>query len=91
MTKGYLLVGLGNAPFPLTRHSVGHMVLEYFVRKWKLEWKIATGQGHFTKIPVESYADKNMMGELWLFKPLALMNLCGGPVKRAGNFYDLYR
>jgi PTH1 family peptidyl-tRNA hydrolase len=85
--KRYLLVGLGNPPLPLTRHSVGHMALDYLVEKWKLEWKVAD-QGHFAQLSVD--IEPEIKGDLWLFKPLSFMNLCGDFVLRASKMYSQY-
>ena len=81
----YLVVGLGNTPFPLTRHSVGHMAVDYLVEKWKLKWEKYTGQGCLARISTEANIEGDREGELFLFKPSSLMNLSGIPVSKMGK------
>jgi peptidyl-tRNA hydrolase, PTH1 family len=81
----HLVVGLGNSPFPLTRHSVGHMAVDYLVEKWKLKWENYTGQGYLARVSTGTNTEIGKEGELFLFKPFSLMNLSGVPVSNMGK------
>ncbi|KAF8444778.1 peptidyl-tRNA hydrolase [Boletus edulis BED1] len=76
-----LLVGLGNLPFPNTRHSVGHIIVDALASRFAIRMSPSkaldgfTGHSHVTL--GESHVD------LTLFKPKPLMNITGPAVASA--------
>ncbi len=76
----WLVVGLGNPgrEYAATRHNIGFMVLDELARRWSLEnWRSKFGG---------ELAQKN---EVVVLKPMEYMNLSGGAVQRAGQFYKI--
>lgn len=76
-----LIVGLGNpgANYEKTRHNVGFLILDNYLKseKWKEKFNAL-------------YVEKNVNGEKVLFvKPLTFMNLSGDAVIKFVNYYDI--
>ncbi|PCH36143.1 peptidyl-tRNA hydrolase [Wolfiporia cocos MD-104 SS10] len=75
----FLIVGLGNVPYPLTRHSVGHLVVDSLASRLNILFefeKIARGREATKVVMIGSTKVK-----LHFFKPNALMNVSGRPVR----------
>lgn len=82
----YLFVGLGNPgkEYDLTRHNVGFMILDYFIK-----------QNNFTELK-ENKKFEGQISEgslnnkrLILLKPTTFMNNSGQAVQRVANFYKI--
>ncbi|KAI0687904.1 peptidyl-tRNA hydrolase [Cytidiella melzeri] len=76
-----LVVGLGNLPYPLTRHSVGHLVIDSLASRLGIQCKpdlSLGGKGGTGKLSLEGEAV-----EVTLLKPKNLMNLSGPCVLQA--------
>ncbi|OBZ70975.1 putative peptidyl-tRNA hydrolase [Grifola frondosa] len=75
----FLVVGLGNLPYPLTRHSVGHLILDSLA--FRLGVSFASERvGYIARTNV---AIGENSAALTLFKPKTLMNISGRPVVTA--------
>ncbi|KAI0310653.1 peptidyl-tRNA hydrolase [Amylostereum chailletii] len=79
MSARILIAGLGNLPLPLTRHSVGHFVVDSLATR--LGVKLSSKFGG-------SYGQTNILVDgspltLSLYKPNALMNISGPSVAKA--------
>ncbi|KAI8580938.1 hypothetical protein K450DRAFT_235341 [Umbelopsis ramanniana AG] len=94
-TKRILIVGLGNYTHPLTRHSVGMVILDHIAQQlnmtWTLQrnWKAVSANGKFlvtdkshsrSTDPVNSVTTEL---DITLLKPRLLMNVCGPSVAKA--------
>lgn len=80
----YIVVGLGNPgkEYEHTRHNVGFDVIDYLAEKLD----IALNKNKFDAIVGTGYVkDKKLM----LIKPQTYMNLSGGSVAMACNFYKI--
>ena len=77
MVSTLLFVGLGNPgnDYTLTRHNVGFMIVDAFVRKHGWEWSQPTG---LFQEATKRYASRPVV----LAKPLTYMNLSGKAVKK---------
>jgi PTH1 family peptidyl-tRNA hydrolase len=76
----WLVVGLGNPgrEYAASRHNIGFMVLDELARRWALaNWRSKFGG---------EIAQKDQIVAL---KPMEYMNLSGGAVQRAGQFYKI--
>jgi len=78
----FLIVGLGNLPYPATRHSVGHLVVDSLASRLGVSLGADRASGGFkaTKMGV-------LFGQtsatITLYKPKASMNISGRPVADA--------
>ncbi|CAM0135642.1 hypothetical protein VKS41_005294 [Umbelopsis sp. WA50703] len=96
-TKRILLVGLGNYTHPLTRHSIGMVILDRIAQQLNLTWTLqrgwkgtsASGKLLITdKSSKRSRATDPIMSvtteiDITLLKPKLLMNVCGPSVAKA--------
>ena len=76
-----MIVGLGNVgkEYVLTRHNVGFMILDSFVKEFTLEKKFQA------YVRIES-----IQGEKCIFvKPTTFMNLSGLAVAKISRYYDI--
>lgn len=81
-----LIVGLGNPgrQYEGTRHNIGFSVVEALARKHQVEFTFSSKwNADVAKISEEG------RGDLWLMKPLTLMNLSGTSVATFAHFYRL--
>lgn len=81
-----LIVGLGNPgrQYEGTRHNIGFAVVEALARKHQVEFTFSSKwNADVAKISEEG------RGDLWLMKPLTLMNLSGTSVAAFAHFYRL--
>ncbi|KAH7913253.1 peptidyl-tRNA hydrolase [Hygrophoropsis aurantiaca] len=76
-----LVVGLGNLPFPQTRHSVGHLIIDALAAKYGIPMISDRSLGGITGRSKVSFDDKLI--DLTLFKPKPLMNITGPAVAAA--------
>ncbi len=76
-----LVVGLGNPgrKYKTTKHNIGFMCLDYFVKKNKLKFK---NEKRFN-------GEALKIGNLLLLKPHTFMNKSGQSIRKAMNFYDI--
>ncbi|KAH9935720.1 peptidyl-tRNA hydrolase [Fomitopsis serialis] len=78
----FLVVGLGNIPYPGTRHSIGHLVLDGLASRLGVsltsDQEVKGFRATKHNVPIGS-ADVSIT----LYKPKALMNISGPPVARA--------
>ncbi|KAG2131236.1 peptidyl-tRNA hydrolase [Suillus bovinus] len=76
-----LVVGLGNLPFPQTRHSIGHLIIDALVARFHIHMSNDRTMGGVTG------RSKVTLGEtavsLTLLKPKPLMNITGPSVAGA--------
>ena len=80
-----LIVGLGNPDkkYDNTRHNVGFMFLDYYVKKKNIEGKWSNKfDGDLLKT---KYAGEDVL----FLKPLTYMNLSGNSVYKVMNYYDI--
>lgn len=82
--KKYLIVGLGNRgwQFENTRHQIGYMIIDQFVKKNNLFMKEDASGNWVTNFVKDN---KN----IYLIKPITFMNLSGDNVKRFVDYYDI--
>ncbi|KXN90863.1 Peptidyl-tRNA hydrolase [Leucoagaricus sp. SymC.cos] len=71
-----LVVGLGNLPMPLTRHSVGHLIVDSLASR--LGIKLSSQKGGYVGHD-EVYIGETLVS-LTLFKSKSLMNISGPSV-----------
>lgn len=76
-----LIVGLGNPgkEYKNTRHNVGFMVVDNYLKK--VDWK--------TKMETYFYSTEVNNEQIIFIKPLTYMNLSGLAVKKVVNFYKI--
>jgi len=70
-----LIAGLGNLPFPNTRHSVGHLIVDALASRFRITLDGHTGRSRIV------LGDSSV--DLTLFKPKPLMNVTGPAVATA--------
>ncbi|TDL26075.1 peptidyl-tRNA hydrolase [Rickenella mellea] len=76
-----LLVGLGNIPYPNTRHSVGHLVVDSLAAR--LGARLTNGNGPAEGFFAQTSSELNGQPvDLALYKPMALMNVLGHQVAK---------
>ncbi|EGN99936.1 hypothetical protein SERLA73DRAFT_180266 [Serpula lacrymans var. lacrymans S7.3] len=76
-----LVVGLGNLPFPLTRHSVGHLIVDALALRLGVSMttdRTIGGYSAHTAIPLGE-----TLASMTLYKPKPLMNVTGSAVVSA--------
>ncbi|MFA7717223.1 MAG: aminoacyl-tRNA hydrolase [Candidatus Absconditabacterales bacterium] len=90
-----LIVGLGNPgkEYDKTRHNIGFMMLDYFLKFQKngnIEiWKPCLPAGRRGKMK-EEFLEENIDGQKVLFiKPMEFMNRSGGAVSAIVHFYKI--
>ncbi|KAJ3576775.1 hypothetical protein NP233_g227 [Leucocoprinus birnbaumii] len=71
-----LVVGLGNLPLPLTRHSVGHLIVDSIAER--LGIKLSSQKGGYAGQGQVQLGEKQVL--LTLFKSKSLMNISGPSV-----------
>ncbi|RPD57580.1 peptidyl-tRNA hydrolase [Lentinus tigrinus ALCF2SS1-7] len=71
----FLIVGLGNITHPMTRHSIGHLLID--VLSTRLGIPLTSDRGGFTAT-TNLQVEQNMV-TLTFYKPRALMNISGRP------------
>ncbi|KAH0827993.1 peptidyl-tRNA hydrolase [Lanmaoa asiatica] len=76
-----LVVGLGNLPFPNTRHSVGHLIVDALASRFGIRMSPNKALNGFTGHSHVILGDSNV--DLTLFKPKPLMNITGPAVVTA--------
>ncbi|KAF9237568.1 peptidyl-tRNA hydrolase [Melanogaster broomeanus] len=76
-----LVVGLGNLPFPNTRHSVGHLIVDALAQRFGIRLTTNRALGGITGRSNVLLGDLNV--DLTLFKPKPLMNISGPAVVSA--------
>jgi PTH1 family peptidyl-tRNA hydrolase len=76
-----LLVGLGNLPFPNTRHSVGHLIVDALAQRFGIRMTTNKAIGGIIGRSNVLLGDLNT--DLTLFKPKPLMNITGPAVVSA--------
>lgn len=75
-----LVVGLGNLPYPNTRHSVGHLIVDALASRFRIRMDANKCMGGFVGHGYPLFSDRV---SLTLFKPKALMNITGPSVSKA--------
>jgi len=79
-----LLVGLGNPgdAYAETRHNIGFMAADEIAREFSLS---------FEKKKFDAVFGRGRIGgsEIILVKPMAFMNLSGGPVRRIADYFRI--
>jgi len=76
-----LVVGLGNLPLPLTRHSVGHLIVDSLASYFGIRMVADSGKGGFS-----GHGNVNIgqgLVSLTLFKTKSPMNISGASVAAA--------
>ncbi|KAF8557631.1 peptidyl-tRNA hydrolase [Imleria badia] len=73
-----LVVGLGNLPFPNTRHSVGHLIIDALASRFGIRMSPNKALNGFTGNSHVLFGDSNV--DLTLFKPKPFMNITGPAV-----------
>ncbi|KAF9807097.1 hypothetical protein IEO21_08387 [Rhodonia placenta] len=84
----FLLAGLGNSPYPLTRHSVGHLIVDSLASRLGISLRADRS----TRGLLATKADVDIGSQivtLTLYKPKALMNISGKPVADAMRFLSV--
>lgn len=76
-----LVVGLGNFPYPLTRHSVGHLVVNSLADRLGISIRSDKRLGGFVGRGSAVLAETDV--SLTLYMPDALMNITGPPTVNA--------
>ncbi|KIK98476.1 hypothetical protein PAXRUDRAFT_134101 [Paxillus rubicundulus Ve08.2h10] len=76
-----LVVGLGNLPYPNTRHSVGHLIVGALAQRFRIGMTTNKALGGITGHSNVLIGDLNV--DLTLFKPKPLMNITGPAVAAA--------
>ncbi|CAO3660079.1 unnamed protein product [Umbelopsis ramanniana] len=96
-TKRILIVGLGNYTHPLTRHSVGMVILDHIAQQlnmtWSIQrnWKAVSANGKFLVTDKSAKHSRSTDPvnsvttelDITLLKPRLLMNVCGPSVAKA--------
>ncbi|GBE80652.1 peptidyl-tRNA hydrolase [Sparassis latifolia] len=77
-----LIVGLGNLPYPATRHSVGHLILDALASSNGMSLRLDRVVGGFVASKSDVPFGKITVS-LTLFKPNAFMNISGRSVANA--------
>ncbi|KAH9946930.1 peptidyl-tRNA hydrolase [Amylocystis lapponica] len=78
----FLVVGLGNLPYPMTRHSVGHLIIDSLAAR--LGMSLSSDRAcNGLKATRTGIMFGQTSATLTLFKPKALMNISGRPVADA--------
>ncbi|KAH9839261.1 peptidyl-tRNA hydrolase [Rhodofomes roseus] len=78
----WLVVGLGNLPYPGTRHSIGHLVLDSLASRLGVSFTADASIKGFRATRYNAHIDSNDV-TITLYKPKALMNISGSPVAYA--------
>lgn len=80
----WLVVGLGNPgpKYALTRHNIGFMAIDYFLRAIGAPGVRQDFKAEVAKFKYEDH-------DLVLLKPLTYMNLSGDSVRAAADFYKI--
>ncbi|KAI6125759.1 peptidyl-tRNA hydrolase [Pisolithus croceorrhizus] len=76
-----LVVGLGNLPYPNTRHSVGHVIVDALAARFGVHMSMNRSVGGFIGHSDVLFSDDIV--SLTLFKPKSLMNITGPSVASA--------
>ena len=78
-----LIVGLGNPgmEYKNTRHNVGFMVIDNYVKKINVNWK-KKFNGQYAKVVIDG-------NDYILLKPLSYMNLSGTVVKKYVDYFKI--
>ncbi|KIJ68130.1 hypothetical protein HYDPIDRAFT_107786 [Hydnomerulius pinastri MD-312] len=76
-----LVVGLGNLPYPNTRHSIGHLVVDALASRFGMRMTTDRSLGGFVGHSKVQLGDLDVA--LTLFKPKPLMNITGPAVAAA--------
>ena len=81
----YLIAGLGNYPkeYDLTRHNMGFMCVDNFVKKYETEFKTES------KFKAEIAACNFNNEKIIIAKPLTFMNLSGEAIQKISAFYKI--
>ncbi|KAI0044233.1 peptidyl-tRNA hydrolase [Auriscalpium vulgare] len=81
MTAQFLVAGLGNLPMPLTRHSVGNLILDSLSSRLGAHLVMDKSMGgYYAETTIDVAGSTVSVG---LFKPKALMNISGAPTAAA--------
>ncbi|KAI6121560.1 peptidyl-tRNA hydrolase [Pisolithus sp. B1] len=75
------VVGLGNLPYPNTRHSVGHVIVDALAARFGVHMSMNRSVGGFIGHSDVLFSDDIV--SLTLFKPKPLMNIAGPSVASA--------
>ncbi|KAL4074077.1 peptidyl-tRNA hydrolase [Scleroderma yunnanense] len=81
MSSRLLVVGLGNLPYPRTRHSVGHCIVDALAARFGISMGLNRAIGGFMGHGNVLLSDTIV--SLTLFKPKPLMNITGPSVAKA--------
>ncbi|KAH7920146.1 peptidyl-tRNA hydrolase [Leucogyrophana mollusca] len=76
-----LVVGLGNLPFPQTRHSIGHLIIDALAARLGVHMSSDRAMGGVAGHAKAVFDDQ--MVDLTLLKPKPLMNITGPAVASA--------
>jgi len=76
-----LIVGLGNLPLPMTRHSVGHLIIDSLALRLGVRMTPNRAMGGIVGHTTTTFGEELL--SVTLFKPRALMNLSGRSVSTA--------
>jgi len=76
-----LIVGLGNLPFPMTRHSIGHLILDSLASRLGIHFANDRALGGLSARTNVVIGENSV--DVTLFKPKAFMNISGRPVATA--------
>lgn len=85
----YLIVGLGNpgAKYSLTRHNIGFMFCDYWIKSLNGTWGKEEHKAITTRFKFDK--NKNEQIEVLVAKPQTFMNLSGESVVALMNFYKI--
>ena len=85
----YLIVGLGNpgAKYSLTRHNIGFMFCDYWIKSLNGTWGKEEHKAVTTRFKFDK--SKNEHIEVLVAKPQTFMNLSGESVVSLMNFYKI--
>ncbi|KAF9227213.1 peptidyl-tRNA hydrolase [Gyrodon lividus] len=76
-----LVVGLGNLPYPNTRHSIGHLIVDALAQRFRIPMITNATLRGIIGHSIVSLGDSAI--NLTLFKPKPLMNITGPAVAAA--------
>jgi PTH1 family peptidyl-tRNA hydrolase len=81
-----LIIGLGNpgAQYSQTRHNIGFIVVDQFVRDLKTDWKL-WGPGKNSDLAQSQIGSEKII----ILKPLTYMNLSGQSASAVASFFKI--
>lgn len=84
MENTFVIAGLGNpgARYARTRHNVGFMVVDRIAEMEGASFRASRGNYVYASVPA-------FRARLLLVKPLSFMNLSGGPVRQALDYWKV--